>query len=415
MSGTRLVIENIGSLCTMVERDGDPLGRQVNATVVVEGDRIASVAPSADAIASAKAQGAAVIDAKGAAVLPGFVDVHTHAVFAGDRADEFALRARGASYAEIMEKGGGIVATMAATRAASRQQLEDVSRPRLRSLLEGGVTTCEVKSGYGLALEHEVKTLQAARNLGAEKALPDVVPTFLGAHAVPPEFAGRIDAYVDLVVEEMLPFIAEDRLAERCDIFIEKGAFDVGHGRRVLEKARNLGLEIVAHVEQLSRSGGAALAAELGVRSVSHLEFINAQDIAALGAAGITAEILAGAQVFLGMDERIDGRALADAGCPIAIGTDLNPGSAHIFSLPLAAGFAVTNAGINAEEALRGMTTVAAQALGRTDRGRIEVGAKADIVVLNRESPYALLYEWGHPLVAKVIKDGRVAYEASGA
>lgn len=399
----------------MVPSEADPLGRQEGTALLLEDGCIQKIGASAADVQTVKAQGARVIDARGAAVLPGFVDVHTHAVFAGDRADEFALRARGASYAEIMEKGGGIVATMAATRSASRQQLEDVSRPRLRSLLQSGVTTCEVKSGYGLALEHEVKTLQAARNLGAEENLPDVVPTFLGAHAIPPEFSGRTDAYVDVVVDEMLPAVAEDRLAERVDIFIEKGAFDVGHGRRVLERARDLGLGIVAHVEQLSRSGGAALAAELGVRSVSHLEFVNADDIAALGRAGIVAEILAGAQVFLGMRQRIDGRALADAGCPIAIGTDLNPGSAHLFSLPLAAGFAVTNAGINAEEALLGMTTVAARALGRTDRGRLEVGAKADVVVLSRESPYALLYEWGQPLVATVIKDGKVVYEAPSA
>ncbi len=401
-----LVVRNIGALYTMAGDDGAPLGVVTDAVVHVDDDgRFSYVGAARDAPHTGP--DAPVLDAKGNVALPGLIDCHTHLIFAGSRAEEFALRSRGATYAEIMAAGGGIVNTMRAVRGASEEQLVELARPRLASMLQRGVTLVEAKSGYGLTLEDELKSLRAMKTLSRAQPV-EVSPTFLGAHALPPEYAGRRDAYVDLVCDEMLPAVTNEQLARACDIFVENGAFSVDDGRRVLTKAKDLGLEVRIHAEQLSRSGGAQLAAELGCLSAGHLEHANDDDIAALAEAGVVAEVLSIAQVFLGMEQRIPGRRLADAGVPVAVATDLNPGSANSADLHLAAGLAVTMCGLSADETLLGITKNAARALGRDDVGTVQVGKRADLCVLDTATVYDLVYEWGRNHVAAVVAQGRL-------
>lgn len=397
-----LVVENIRALYTMV---GDDLGLVDDATVVCEGDAIAYAGPRKGA--PPVPDDAERLDARGKAVLPGLIDCHTHLIWAGSRRDEFALRARGASYAEIMAAGGGIRSTMRAVRTADEDTLAKLALPRLEALLWRGVTTVEAKSGYGLTTEDELKCLRALRRLHEIHEV-DIVPTFLGAHAVPPEYEGRREDYVSVVVDEMLPAVQEDHLADFCDVFVESGAFTVDDGRRILTRAQELGLGVRVHAEQLSSSGGARLAAELGAVAAGHLEFANDDDIRLLAEAGVVCEVLSLAQVFLGMERRIPGRKLKDAGCTVAVATDLNPGSANSADLHLAAGLSMTMCGLTAEEALLGITRNAASALRRDDIGVLAPGKRADLVVLDSDSAYDLVYEWGQNHVARVVKNGRV-------
>lgn len=406
LAARRLVVENIGWLCTLADGGADALGTVRDAAVLVEDGRVRYAGPAADLPAGA-GRGADVLDARGRCVLPGFVDCHTHLLFAGSRADEFALRSRGATYAEIMAAGGGIRRTMHAVRAASVDELVELCLPRLDGMLDRGVTTVEVKSGYGLSLDAEVKSLRAIRALG-EQHPTTVRATCLSAHAVPPEFADRTDAYVDLIVEEILPRVAEEGLATAADVFVEQGAFSVDQGRRVLSRAKELGLAVRVHAEQLSRSGGAALAAELSAQSAGHLEFATAEDLAGLARAGVVVEVLATAQVFLGMKERVPGRAARDAGCTVAVATDYNPGSANAPDLHLAAGLAVTMAGLSAEEALVGITAGGARALGLDDAGVLREGARGDLVFLDEAEPWPLVYEWGVNHVERVVIAGEL-------
>lgn len=410
LSRPALVVRNIGALYTMASPSaGDargPLGVVEDAEVHVDDDgRFSYVGPSANA--PAYDEDTPVLDAKGNAALPGLIDCHTHLVFAGSRAHEFALRSRGATYAEIMKAGGGIVSTMRAVREASEDELVALAKVHLSRMLARGVTLVEAKSGYGLSLEDELKQLRVMKRLSREQPV-EVSPTFLGAHALPPEYAGRREAYVDLVCEEMLPAVIEESLAVSCDIFVESGAFSVDDGRRVLTRAKDLGLGIRIHAEQLSHSGGAKLAAELGCLSAGHLEHVSDDDIRALAEAGVVAEVLSLAQVFLGMEQRIPGRKLADAGVPVAVATDLNPGTANSSDLHLAAGLAVTMCGLSADEALLGITKNAARALGRDDVGTVEVGKRADLCVLDTPTAYDLVYEWGQNHVVQVVARGVV-------
>jgi imidazolonepropionase len=350
------------------------------------------------------------VDVGGRAVVPGFVDCHTHAVFAGSRADEFARRARGEDYVAIAAAGGGIRATMAAVRACSVDDLVALSRPRLERMLRRGVTTVEIKSGYGLTVKDELKMLQACA------ALKDVVDigiscTLLAAHVVPPEAASAA-AWIDTIVRELLPEVARDGLADACDVFIEGGAFSVDDARRLLTAAHDLGLAAVVHAEQLSWQGGARLAAELKALRAGHLEFITADDARALADAGVVAEVLSTAQVFLRGQRAIPGRLLRDAGCAVAVATDVNPGTAMSDDLCLAGGLAVTQSGLTADEALWGMCAGGARALGMADRGVVAVGRRADLVVVDDPSPYALVYRWGEPLAQMVIRGGVIVAPA---
>jgi len=400
-----LAIHGIGVLATMDGTGPHGLGLVHDAVVVCRGAAIVDCgARGAVAIPS----DAERVDAGGAAVVPGLVDCHTHAVFMGDRSDEFARRARGETYAQIAAAGGGIRATMRAVRAATVDALVAAARPRLRRMLARGVTTVEMKSGYGLTVEDELKLLRAARALRDEGPV-HVEATLLAAHAVPPE-AASASAWTTTIVDELLPAVAREGLASACDVFVEQGAFSVDDGRRLLTRAAALGLRPRVHAEQLSWQGGARLAAEVGALAASHLEHITTDDARRLADAGVVAEVLSLAQVFLRGQRAIPGRLLKDAGCVVAVGTDLNPGTAMSCDLPLAAGLAVTQSGLYAEEALAGITRDGARALGLSDRGVVAVGRRADLVVLRATSPLALVYEWAEPLAAVVVAGGRVVH-----
>jgi imidazolonepropionase len=404
-----LVVTGIGTLATMDGTGPHGLGLVHDAVVVIDGDRIVDVGMRGS-VALPAGPDVEVVDAGGAAVVPGLVDCHTHAVFLGERSDEFARRARGESYVAIAAAGGGIRSTVRRVRDADVDALVDAARPRLRRMLTRGVTTVEVKSGYGLSVADELKMLHAVRALQDTGPLT-VVPTLLAAHAVPPEEPSA-STWTTRIIDELLPEVVRQGLASACDVFVEQGAFDVDDARRLLSRAAALGLRPRVHAEQLSRSGGAQLAAELGALSAGHLEHVTVDDARALARAGVVCEALSLAQVFLRGQRAIPGRMLVDEGCVVAVGTDLNPGTAMSCDLPLAAGLAVTQSGLTAEEALLGITRHGAAAVGLTDRGTLTRGQRADLVVLRATSPLALVYEWGEPLAEVVIAGGRVALRA---
>ncbi len=336
--------------------------------------------------------GVETIDAEGRCLTPGLIDCHTHLVWGGDRAGEFERRLAGASYAEIAASGGGIRATVAATRAADERTLFDAASPRLRALLDEGVTCVEIKSGYGLAVEPELKQLRVARALG-ERFGVRVRTTLLAAHAVPPEFAGDPDGYIERVCAEILPAAAEAGLADAVDLFCETVGFDLAQSRRVFQRARELGLPCKAHVEQLSAMGGARLAAEFGALSVDHVEYLEDADIAALAAAGSVAVLLPGAFLFLNETRKPPVAALRRAGVPLAVASDLNPGTSPFASLRLMANLACVQFGLTPEEALAGITREAARALGLDDCGIIRPGLRADFALWDVEHPAQLVYE----------------------
>ncbi len=406
----KLLITGTGPVLTMVADGDDLLGTRPGVDILCEDGLVTFVGPPSE-LDEARREGAVVVDAGGCAVMPGMIDCHTHLIWGGSRAHEFALRSKGATYAEIMEAGGGIRNTMGAVRSLDRDDLVTLTRPRLDAMLRRGVTQVEAKSGYGLDAASEIKTLEAIASLNATHPIW-LHPTCLAAHVVPPEFDGDIDGYVDLVCNEILPTAATEQLATAADVFIEKGAFTVEHGRRVLTKAKDLGLKLHVHAEQLSWSGGARLAAEMGASSVGHLEFATEEDAKALADAGVIAEVLSTAQVFLGMQQRVPGRMLKDAGVQLAVATDFNPGSANILDLHLAAGLAVTMGGLSAEEALWGITRGGALALGQDNAGHLTPGARADLVVLRGPAAWDLVYAWGNDHVAKVVVCGELVLDA---
>ncbi|MEQ9198541.1 MAG: imidazolonepropionase, partial [Rhodospirillales bacterium] len=352
---------------------------------VIEGDRIVWVGVLADVPSDHETQDAT--DLGGRLVTPALIDCHTHLVFAGNRAREFELRLEGASYEEIARAGGGIRSTVANVRAASEDELVARSLPRLRAMQADGATTVEIKSGYGLDTQNEAKMLRAARRLGDMTGM-DIRTTFLGAHALPPEYEGRADAYIDLVCNEMLPAIAAEGLADAVDAFCEGIGFTTEQTRRVFEAAKTHGLPVKLHAEQLSDLGGAALAAEYGALSADHLEYLSPDGIRAMAASGTVAVLLPGAYYFLRETKLPPVQALRDAGVPIAIATDCNPGSSPVTSLPLMLNMACTLFRLTPEEALAGVTRNAAKALGViADRGTIEVGKRAEFAVLEVASP----------------------------
>jgi imidazolonepropionase len=359
------------------------------------------------------------IDARGGAVTPGLVDPHTHLLFGGSRADELVLRQRGASYLEILAAGGGILSTVAATRAASTDQLLEHGRRWLDEMLTHGVTTIEAKSGYGLDLETEIRLVEAAHRLGREGPV-DVVPTYLGAHAVPPEFRKRPDgteAYVRSVIEEQLPGIAAHGRARSCDVFCEEGVFSADQSRRILEAADGYGLTLRLHADELAPSGGAELAAELGAASADHLATPSEAGIAALAEAATTdrptvATLLPHTTWFLMKDHHAPARRFIDRGVPVAIGTDFNPGTSPTPSLPLAMTAACVNLLMSPDEVLAGTTINAARALLLEDEiGSLEPGKAADVVIWGVPTSEQIPYWSGADLVRTVIKRGRVVVD----
>ena len=375
-------------VATMAE-GGAPYGLIDDAAIRVEAGRIAAIGPRV----AVDAKCDEVHDCGGALVTPGLIDCHTHLVYGGDRANEFELRLNGATYEEIARAGGGIASTVAATRAADEASLLAQSLPRLRDLVAEGVTTVEVKSGYGLALEHERKCLRVARQL-ARHAPVDVRTTFLGAHALPPEFAGRADAYIDEVLR-MLPQLQREGLVDAVDAFCERIAFTTAQTQRVLEAARAAGLPVKLHAEQLSDMGGAALAARFGALSCDHLEWLSDEGAQAMAAAGSVAVLLPGAFYFLRETRVPPVDLLRRHGVPMAVSTDCNPGSSPCTSLLLMLNMACTLFRLTAEEALAGATRHAARALGLADRGTLAPGQRADFVLWDVARPAQLCYAIG--------------------
>ena len=388
-------------IATMQVNASQPYGLIEDAALVLEGDTLAWVGPRGDLPASLMARVTVQHDATGALITPGLIDCHTHLVYGGDRASEFEMRLKGASYEAVAASGGGIVSTVKATRAASHDELLAQSLPRLQRLMGEGVTTIEIKSGYGLALAHERKTLAVARELGQTQPVT-VRTTFLGAHATPPEFAGRTDDYVDEVLR-MLPLLYAEGLVDAVDAFCERIAFSTDQTERVFAAARALGLPVKLHAEQLSDSGGAPLAAGYGAISCDHLEWLSSDGAAAMAEAGTVAVLLPGAFYFLRETKVPPIELLRQHKVPMAISTDCNPGSSPCTSILLMLNMGCTLFRLTPEEALAGVTRNAARALGLSDRGVLTAGKRADFVVWDVGQPAALSYLLGaNPLISTV-------------
>ncbi|MBN8508414.1 MAG: imidazolonepropionase [Burkholderiales bacterium] len=369
----------------------EPWGWIERGALLTEGDTI--VFAGNDAALPAGLQAGREVDLGGALVTPGLVDCHTHLVYGGDRAREFERRLQGASYEDIARAGGGIRSTVAATRAADDATLFAAARERARTLMREGVTTLEIKSGYGLSLEHEARCLRIARRLGTELPLT-VKTTALSAHALPPEFDGRADDYIAAVVD-WLPRLHAEGLVDAVDAFCETIAFSPAQTRRVFEAARSLGLPVKLHAEQLSDQGGAALAASFGALSCDHLEWLSDDGVRAMAAAGTVAVLLPGAFYFLRETKLPPVAALRAAGVPIALASDHNPGSSPGLSLLLMLNMGCTLFRLTPEEALRGVTVHAARALGLRDRGTLAAGQRADFVAWDLQHPAELAYWFG--------------------
>jgi imidazolonepropionase len=352
-----------------------------------------------------------VIDASGKVVMPGFVDPHTHLVFAGSREEELEQRLKGVSYMEILAKGGGILNTVRATRKAPREQLIETARQRLDVMLRHGTTTVEAKSGYGLTVSDELKCLEAARELDRRHVI-DVIPTFLGAHAVPPEFKTKPEEYVDLVVENMIPQVAEHRLAEFCDVFCEAGVFTVDQSRRVLQEGKKQGLRPKVHADELSSFGGAELAAELRAVSAEHLLFASDDGLKAMAQREIVAVLLPAASFSLMNGTYADARRMVQLGVPIALGTDFNP-SCWTENIQVAIVLACREMCLTPAEAIVAATINAAHAISRAHEvGSLEEGKNANLTVLNVRSHKFLGYRFGVNLVDKVVKEGNLVVDS---
>jgi len=348
------------------------------------------------------------VDATGKTLLPGLVDAHTHPVWAGDRGEEIGRRLAGESYSAIAASGGGILATVRATRAASDAELSSAARGRLRAMLAHGTTTVEAKSGYGLTAADEVRSLRLLRELDGSD-LPRVVPTLLAAHEVPPEFRDRREEWVRIVADELVPIVAREKLARFCDVFCEEGVFTVEESRRILAAARRAGLGLRVHADELARSGGTLLAAELEAASADHLLFAGDAEIAALARSGTVAVILPGTAWWMG-SRRAPARAMIAAGVPVAVASDANPGTCCTESLAAVAAHACLDSGLSVEETLTGMTLNAAASLGlASEVGTLEAGKSADVLVLDAPNDRHLVYHWGVNLMSTVVLRGRVA------
>ncbi|HLF94032.1 MAG TPA: imidazolonepropionase [Planctomycetota bacterium] len=398
-----LLVVNAGSLVTMAGPARPRVGSELSSPAIVDGGAVAIRKGRILAVGTTgelrKAYAARrTIDAKGALVTPGLVDPHTHLVFMGSREGEFEMRAAGKTYMEIAQAGGGIHATVERVRAASKEELVRAGRPRVRAMLEHGTTTVEAKSGYGLTLEDEVKSLEAIRSLGC-------VPTFLGAHEVPRGKA-RAD-YVREVAEVMVPRVRG--LARHCDVFCEVGVFSTDDARRILQAAKDAGMSLKMHAEEFRASGGAELAAELGAVSADHLMAVTDRGIRSLKRAGTVAVLLPGTSCFLGGDRYAPARRMIEEGVAVALGTDFNPGSCPAFSLPLIMSLAVTHLRMSPAEALAASTINAAYACGEGEEaGSLEPGKRADLVVWKARDFREIPYWIGANLVARVIRAGKL-------
>jgi imidazolonepropionase len=375
-------------------------------------DGVITAIGASDEIARQLPNDIEVIEARGRVVLPGFVDAHAHPVFGGNRVDEFEMRARGATYEEIAARGGGIQSTVRKTRAASEAELLAQAQKHASWFLRCGTTTAEAKSGYGLSLDEELKILRVIRDLNETTAL-EFVPTFLGAHAFPEEFRDRPEQYVDCVVNEMLPEIVRQKLAEYCDIFCEHGYFDAATTRHILGAAKAVGLQLRMHADQLTNSGGAALAAKLGAVTADHLEQTEDDGIAAMRAAGVQPVLLPASVYALGKTRYPKARAMIDAGLAVVLATDFNPGSSPTPSIPMVLSLATTQMKMTPAEGVTAATINAAYCLGRGDKiGSLEVGKTANFTLFDCVDYREIAYWFGVPQVDAVYVQGECAYRA---
>jgi imidazolonepropionase len=376
----------------------EPYGLIENGAVLVEKGQIRWVGPASQAPAAEQAY-----DLKGRLVTPGLIDCHSHIIYGGSRAHEFEMRLNGASYVDIAKAGGGILSTVKATRAATEDELVAQALPRLDALLSEGVTTLEVKSGYGLDTKSEITMLKAARKLGQARAV-DIVTTFLGAHALPPEYKENRAGYLSLICQEMLP--AMIGLADAVDAFCENIAFTLEETAQLFEAARKLGLPVKLHAEQLTNMGASRLAASFNALSVDHVEYLDQDGIDSIAKSGTVAVLLPGAFYYLREKQSPPVAGLRQAKVPMAVATDLNPGTSPVHSLLTAMNMACVLFGLTPEEALRGTTLNAAKALGLKDRGQIATGMKADLAIWNTDRPGNLSYPLGLNPCAAVIRNG---------
>ncbi len=392
-----------GRIATLDPDIGAPYGMIASGAVAAAQGKIVWAGPVSDLLGASQDLASEVIMLDGALMTPGLIDCHTHLVYGGERADEFEARLLGKSYEEIAKAGGGIMSTVTATRKSSEEELIAAALPRLDALIAEGATTIEIKSGYGLNLDAELKILRAARKLGGKRRV-NIKTTFLGAHAVPPEYAGRPDDYIEHVCNDILPAAHKEGLVDAVDGFCEGIGFSPEQIERVFKKATALGLPLKLHAEQLSDLGGAKLAARYGALSADHLEYLKDEDASAMAQSGTAAVLLPGAYYFLRETRPPPIAALRDAGVPMAVATDCNPGTSPMTSLLLAMNMAATLFRLTPEEALAGVTRNAAKALGISgETGTITVGKSADLAVWDVAAPSALAYHIGYnPLKTRI-------------
>lgn len=407
-----LVIRNISQAVTATAspvRVDDPAAIRVyrDVTIGIENGLIAWIREGQEGSIDSGSQ---VVDAQGGCVIAGLVDCHTHTVFAGTRENEFVRRIGGISYAEIAESGGGIKSTVAAVRSATEEELVELALPRLARMLKRGVTTIEIKSGYGLSVADELKMLRAIKLLRARQPI-EIVPTYLAAHTIPDEFEGRADAYIDeMTNDELLSTIVAQKLAAQADVFCERTAFSVEQASRFLNRCKSFGLDARVHADQITQIGASKMAAELGAVSADHLETVDDESLKAMKKADVIGVLLPACSFFLGV-EQAPARRIIDAGVPVALATDFNPGSSMVESLPLTMSIACTQMRMTPSEALVAATANGAAVLNRGDRlGIIAPGMQADLLILDVPSVERMAYEVGRNCVRTVIKRGTVVH-----
>ncbi|WP_432401317.1 imidazolonepropionase [Wukongibacter sp. M2B1] len=416
MNKRNVIIKNASELVTCKGfeakrgKEMDELHVINDGAVIIEDGIIKAVGKTEEVVKGIDESNYQVFDALGKTVMPGFVDSHTHLVFGGYRAEEFSWRLRGDSYMEIMERGGGIINSVRGTMEASKEELIELGKKRLNSMLSFGVTTVEGKSGYGLDYDTEIKQLEAMEELNKVHPL-DIITTFLGAHAVPKDYKGKEDEFIDFIIEKVLPVVKERNLAEFCDIFCEKNVFSVNQSRKLLSKAKEMGMKLKLHADEIVRIGGAELAAELGAVSADHLLQASDEGIKAMAQNNVVATLLPGTAFSL-KEEFARGRFMIDNGCAVALASDFNPGSCFTESIPLIISLATLHMNMTPEETITALTINGAAAIDRADEiGSIDVGKKGDIVIHEFPSYKFLPYHIGVSTVEKVIKNGEMIYD----